>query len=223
MKKFVRNLQNNCGFFALTLLVGVAFSCVCVVSPSLSGELISAFTANSPDAMALLGAFLASSLCQALLSQADDWFGGKLRLKCSLRSRAFRGFFRQGQPGREAASTFSSFVNNDISTLAEQYFTGVIDIVKILSLLGLLSGSGRGWSGRLSYNGVALSRLDRDNLSLALCPVFQEPYLFYATLEENILLGRDISREEVRRVIDALSLGHLMERCQGQVMTASCA
>ena len=44
-------------------------------------------------------------------------------------------------------------------------------------------------------------------------------YLFYATLEENILLGRDISREEVRRVIDALNLGHLMERCQGQVMT----
>lgn len=449
MKKFVRNLQNNCGFFALTLLVGVAFSCVCVVSPSLSGELISAFTANSPDAMALLGAFLASSLCQALLSQADDWFGGKLRLrlKCSLRSRAFRGFFRQGQPGREAASTFSSFVNNDISTLAEQYFTGVIDIVKILSLLalsaasllrihwllalvilavslllvavprvmrsrdgaarraysqamaqyntllgsllggmgvaraygyqrragelleeknqavarsesvlvwrglliygasawlqiaktmliflaglwligrgeldagglvavvqlaaltsaplealaylfhsrseakpllaayeayacppeenpgavcgpfqrlalehvslqagqmellrdvsaeflagkkylitgesgsgkstllGLLSGSGRGWSGRLSYNGVELSLLDRDSLSLALCPVFHEPYLFYATLEENILLGRDISREEVRRVIDALNLGHLMERCQGQVMT----
>ncbi|MDE6839170.1 MAG: hypothetical protein K2P33_12385, partial [Acutalibacter sp.] len=130
-------------FFALTLLVGVAFSCVCVVSPSLSGELISAFTANSPDAMALLGAFLASSLCQALLSQADDWFGGKLRLrlKCSLRSRAFRGFFRQGQPGREAASTFSSFVNNDISTLAEQYFTGVIDIVKILCLLALSAAS----------------------------------------------------------------------------------
>lgn len=440
MKKYVRNLQNDLAFFVVTLLAGAAFSCICVVSPSLSGELISAFTANSPRALPLLGAFLASSLCQALLSQADNWLSGRLglRLKRSLRRQSFRGFFRRGQPGREAASTFTSFVNNDIPVLAEQYYTGLIDMIKIFTLLALsaasllrihwllalvilavslllvavpramrkrdgaarkaysqamaqyntllgsllggmdlaraygcqrwaeerleeknqaaarreavllrrglliygasawlqiaktmliflaglwligrgeldagglvavvqlaalisaplealayllharseakpllaayeayarcpeeekagtargpflrltmehvslqaggtellrdvcgeflagkkylvtgesgsgkstllrvLSGSAAGWSGKITCHGPGA----------VVCPVFQEPYLFYATLEENILLGRDIPREEVRRTIEALNLGYLLKRWQGQAVT----
>lgn len=448
MKKFVQNLQNNRAFFCLTLLTGIAFCCVTVVSPSLSGELISAFTNNSPSALPLLGVFLAACLCQALLSQADNWLSGRLgvRLKETLRAQAFAGFYRRS-PGREALSAFTSFINNDVPTLVEQHFAGVIDIIKILTLLllsaasllrihwlmglvilavslllatvprimrkgdaaarkaysqsmaqynillasmlngiqvaraygyqrragtlleeknqaaarsetvlvgrnlliysasawlqiaktiliflaglwligrgeldagGLIavvqldalissplevlaylfhsrseagplltayeayasqpeeapgaacgafqtltlehvslraggtdilrdvsvefqagkkyliigeSGSGKstllrvlsrsveGWSGAAAYNHMELYAVDAAGYFQAVCPVFQEPYLFHATLEENILLGRDLPPEEVRRVINELNLGYLLERCQGQAVT----
>ena len=44
------------------------------------------------------------------------------------------------------------------------------------------------------------------------CPVFQEPYLFHATLEENIKLGRDISEKEYHAILDQLNLGYLLKR-----------
>lgn len=51
------------------------------------------------------------------------------------------------------------------------------------------------------------------------CPVFQEPYLFCASLRENILLGREISEEAYRDVIEKLNLTYLLERCGGQELT----
>lgn len=79
--------------------------------------------------------------------------------------------------------------------------------------------------GDLGYTGIIrLNRTDARSVPLAdyyqaVCPVFQEPYLFCASLRENILLGREISEEAYRGVIEKLNLAYLLERYGGQELT----
>ena len=49
--------------------------------------------------------------------------------------------------------------------------------------------------------------------------MFQEPYLFRASLRENILLGREIPEEVYRSVIEKLRLQYLLDRCGGEELT----
>lgn len=80
-------------------------------------------------------------------------------------------------------------------------------------------------AGDLAYTGTI--RLDQADVRSAppadyyqvVCPVFQEPYLFCASLRENILLGREVSEETYRDVIEKLNLTYLLERCGGQELT----
>ena len=53
----------------------------------------------------------------------------------------------------------------------------------------------------------------------SICPVFQEPYLFYATLEDNICVGRPIPRDIYLDVIRKLNLEYLLDRYHGQELT----
>lgn len=46
----------------------------------------------------------------------------------------------------------------------------------------------------------------------------QEPYLFWMSLEENILLGRSIKREEYIRIIEKLNLSYLLDRFENQTL-----
>lgn len=52
-----------------------------------------------------------------------------------------------------------------------------------------------------------------------ICPVFQEPYLFHATLEDNICLGRPIPRAVYDDVIKKLNLEYLIDRYHQQEIT----
>ena len=79
--------------------------------------------------------------------------------------------------------------------------------------------------GDLGYTGmIRLNRTDVRSVSLAdyyqvVCPVFQEPYLFCASLRENILLGRDISERTYQDIIEKLNLTYLVNRYGGQELT----
>lgn len=79
--------------------------------------------------------------------------------------------------------------------------------------------------GDLGYTGIIrLNRTDARSVPpadyyQAVCPVFQEPYLFCASLRENILLGREISEQAYRDVIGKLNLTYLLERYGGQELT----
>lgn len=79
--------------------------------------------------------------------------------------------------------------------------------------------------GDLGYTGmIRLNRTDARSASLAdyyrvVCPVFQEPYLFCASLRENILLGRDISERTYQNIIENLNLTYLVNRYGGQELT----
>ena len=88
------------------------------------------------------------------------------------------------------------------------------------TLLRLLSQT-----GDLDYTGtVRLNQEDAKSIAPSsyyqqICPVFQEPYLFRATLRENILLGREVPEETYRAVIEKLHLAYLLDRCGGQELT----
>lgn len=56
-----------------------------------------------------------------------------------------------------------------------------------------------------------------------MCIVFQEPYLFETTLEENILLGRDIPQSRYREVVERLHLSYLLERYADCTMSPALA
>lgn len=79
--------------------------------------------------------------------------------------------------------------------------------------------------GDLDYTGtIRLNRTDARSIAPSsyyrqICPVFQDPYLFRATLRENILLGREVPGETYRAVIEKLHLAYLLDRCGGQELT----
>lgn len=88
------------------------------------------------------------------------------------------------------------------------------------TLLRLLARVGdQGYTGTIRLNRTDVRSVPPGDYYQAVCPVFQEPYLFCASLRENILLGRDISEEACRDVIEALNLTYLLDRYGGQELT----
>jgi len=137
MKKLSDGLAENRLYFSLTLLVGIVFSGISVLAPTVSGDMITAFTEDAAAGRRLLILYLFVGLCQIAFSLSDAHMGMQfqLRQKKTMRGNAFRAFSRKDHAGREDISAFVSYVNNDIPTLAEQYFYGTVDIVKCICIL----------------------------------------------------------------------------------------
>lgn len=85
------------------------------------------------------------------------------------------------------------------------------------TLLRLLSQMSDGnYSGKISVDGIDIKKIDADAFYREICVVFQESYLFWATMEENIFLGRDISREKFDEIVKKLNIEYLIERFKGK-------
>ena len=121
------------------MIVGVVYSAIGVLVPTVSGRLISAVVSGSANRTVMLGAFLLVSFLQICFAEADSYAGNllKIKQKALMRSQVFRGFLRNDGAKREEISGLVSFVNNDIPSVAEQYFLGTIDILKCVSLIVL--------------------------------------------------------------------------------------
>lgn len=78
-------------------------------------------------------------------------------------------------------------------------------------------------SGTLLINGCDVQTIAKEAYRRKVCVVFQEPYLFELTLEENILLGRDIQPDRYREVIERLQLSYLLERYANCTMSPELA
>lgn len=88
------------------------------------------------------------------------------------------------------------------------------------TLLHLLARVGAApHTGRMLLDGRLIESISQAEYAQVVCPVFQQPYLFHATLQENILLGRAIPHEIYLQVIDKLRLSYLLERCKDQELT----
>lgn len=92
--------------------------------------------------------------------------------------------------------------------------SGKSTLMRLISQIGDLN-----YSGIIACNGKDLRSLSSSTYYQHVCPVFQEPYLFYATLEENICLGRTVSKDIYAAVIEKLHLGYLIERYGGLEIT----
>lgn len=89
------------------------------------------------------------------------------------------------------------------------------------TLLRLIAQIGdSGYQGKILCGGTELRDLADSSYYSVVCTVFQEPYLFYSTLKENISLGRTVSEADYREVIEKLRLGYLLERYGDREITA---
>lgn len=92
--------------------------------------------------------------------------------------------------------------------------SGKSTLLRLLSRIGDLQYEGNIYCDQQEIRSIAYSSYYKK-----ICPVFQEPYLFYATLEENILLGRVIDSSIYQDVIKKLNLEYLLKRYGGQEIT----
>ncbi len=137
LKKLWTHLGSNRLLFLSTLAVGLLYCLNSVILPNASGVLVNQVAAAAPLSLGLFLPFLSVSLLQIALSILDDYMSKRLTRKHKqlLRKRAFEGFSLAERYGREDAASFVSFINNDIPSLVEQYFAGMIDIAKCVSLI----------------------------------------------------------------------------------------
>ena len=92
--------------------------------------------------------------------------------------------------------------------------SGKSTLMRLMAQVGDLD-----YTGEIVCNGIEERQLASGSLYERACVVFQEPYLFYDTLEENIRLGREIPETLYAAVIEKLNLGYLLERYRGQEIT----
>lgn len=140
MKKIFKlwsHLGNNRPLFFAAVLTSVLFCLNSILMPSVSGGLVDQVITAPSLSLRLFVPFLSISLFQFALSVLDQYMTQRLKRqqKQLLRKQAFDGFSRAERHSREESAAFVSFVNNDIPSLVEQYFAGVIDIVKCVSLI----------------------------------------------------------------------------------------
>lgn len=137
MKSLWKPLGSNRLFFLFALFVGVLFSCISIVSTTVSGEVVNSVVSNSDRRAVTLFIYIALSVFQIILSQIDMYATEKfkIRQKKYLRQSSFSAFSCTGSADRESSSKFVSFINNDIPCLVEQYFAGNIDIIKCITML----------------------------------------------------------------------------------------
>lgn len=92
--------------------------------------------------------------------------------------------------------------------------SGKSTLLRLIAQIGDLQ-----YGGRILYNGHEIRTIPYGAYYESICPVFQEPYLFYATLEDNICVGRPIPRDIYLDVIRKLNLEYLLDRYHGQELT----
>ena len=66
-------------------------------------------------------------------------------------------------------------------------------------------------SGTIRIDGRDLRRIPRHERGRLLGIVLQEPYLFPGSIFENVVLGRNVSRDRIRELIDDVRLGELVD------------
>ncbi len=136
-KRFTMLLGTNKAFFCLAAFIGVIYCAVSVIVPAVSGDVVNAALDDIFSSGRLLFTYLMLSLGQILLAAADSWLGDtfKLRQKRVMRTASAETFMRRSDAGKDEISGFTSFLNNDIPSIVEQYFYAVIDAVKCISLI----------------------------------------------------------------------------------------
>ncbi len=83
------------------------------------------------------------------------------------------------------------------------------------TFLNLLTGQFPLIDGKITINNVAYSQLDTSFFSEKMAYISQDIELFDMTLYDNIVLGQEISDEEVQKIIDGCCLNELVERMGG--------
>ena len=122
-KTFLKNKQ-LLGFY---LVVGVLFSVISVVAPSISGELVNAVIYRQGDVKVYLFLLVLTYILLLLFSIADQYFFQyfQIKEKNAMRNELFQASLKRGNQEKEQIAAFTSFVNNDVPNIVENYYGGI--------------------------------------------------------------------------------------------------
>lgn len=132
----------NCkNYFWLYLIVGITYSVISVVAPTFSGELVDAVIYQQGDVKSELLVLVLVYMLLLVFSIADQkvFHSFFVQEKKMMRKKAVASFMRKRGLNREEISEFESFVNNDIPNIAENYFIGIVDILKCVCIAVCIS------------------------------------------------------------------------------------
>ena len=132
-KTFLKNKQ-LLGFY---LVVGVLFSVISVVAPSISGELVNAVIYRQGDVKVYLFLLVLTYILLLLFSIADQYFFQyfQIKEKNAMRNELFQASLKRGNQEKEQIAAFTSFVNNDVPNIVENYYGGTVDIIKCVCII----------------------------------------------------------------------------------------
>lgn len=139
MKNFMDTLGNCKKLFGGSLILGISFCVLSIITPTFSGEVVNKVIAEQrhTELGKVIGVFFIVCMLQLIVSVWNQYVLKRFlrSIKKEMRSNVFYNFSNKINLKRDDISSFTSFVNNDIPCIAEQYFMGVIDIVNCVSLL----------------------------------------------------------------------------------------
>lgn len=137
MKLLWKHLQDNRHRFVIALCIGLLYTAICVVVPTISGKLINGFIESISDGTKILFVYLVCSLLQIIFflfdQKASKHF--EVRQKQIMRRNIFDAISHKDHLSKEKIASYSSFINNDIPTASSQFFLGAIDIIKCIALI----------------------------------------------------------------------------------------
>ena len=149
-KIFLKNKQ-LLGFY---LVVGVLFSVISVVAPSISGELVNAVIYRQGDVKVYLFLLVLTYILLLLFSIADQYFFQyfQIKEKNAMRNELFQASLKRGNQEKEQIAAFTSFVNNDVPNIVENYYGGTVDIIKCVCIIICVAfGSNYFWKQHIDY------------------------------------------------------------------------
>lgn len=132
-----KHLQRNRSRFVFALCIGVLYTAVCVVVPTISGRLINSFLESVAVGTEVLLIYLLWSGLQIVLFLLDQKASKNFAIfqKQIMRKNVFAVISCRDYLSKEKAASYISFVNNDIPVASTQFFGGTIDIIKCISLI----------------------------------------------------------------------------------------
>lgn len=202
MKKINDFLKlSNCQkYFWLYLAVGVLFSFVSIIVPTISGELVNAVVYAQKNVAEQFTILLFVYVLLLFLSIADQYCMHLyiVKQKKEMRDRLFEAFLKNKSANRESISKFVSFNNNDVPSIAEDYFSGLIDIIKcicivVTSSIALLSIH---WTLAVIICGISILIVKMPNIVKEKAALSREKYANvlgnYNVVLESLLGGFDL-------------------------------
>lgn len=141
MKRMWKHLGKNKILFGIWLIAGIVLCLLSVIVPQTSGKLVTAIADKEGNVLKIGLCLIVVYVLQIVFNQIDLYVSNlaKIKQKQQMRNRTLQGFTKKTIAGAKERAEVSSFINNDIPSVVEDYFGGTIDIIKCVELI-VLSG-----------------------------------------------------------------------------------
>lgn len=136
-QKGILNLVHSKKALTAYVIVGLVYSVISVVAPSISGDLVNSVIYGEGDIKFYLILLVLTYLFLLVLSVLDQHalMSFKIKEKKAMRNKLFSSFLKKKGQNSEQVAVFSSFVNNDMPCVVEDYYAGAVDIIKCICII----------------------------------------------------------------------------------------